>query len=163
LAPGKFPDSARVVREEMQGRSPHHPSPQVEAWSRKEENERLAQEIKHHLFNSEPQLEFEKLASVVEQLQLAMDHVSPTNHMLNGGHESSPTKQTQKPGGGEEDDPDGLGQNFGFSHETIHAHSWQPSGPKWFWAMKGTATLGLGFAARPDEIRRFGHLARVVR
>lgn len=65
-----------------------------------------------------------------------------------------------------EDDSGGkeaASEKVGWSHESIHNHSWKPIGPDWVWISKLSAAQGFGFPATKREVQRFGHLARRVK
>ena len=136
------------------------------AWDRRMDRDRIAQEIKQHLFSAPSIVDFHDLDVAASQLESALSRIPAPRQDLNRSPAVPDQGDGVLAGGGISNSVDGArppSYSNGLSHEAIYDHSWKPIGPRWLWISKSSAVEGVGFPARKDEILRFGHLARRVR
>jgi hypothetical protein len=131
--------------------------PPSSAWSHRLEQERLAGEIKSHLFRS-----LDRDRRDLEATALDLEHALSRIPGEDDGDQSWRESVIQTDKAVESDAIRPACYSDGLMHECIHAHSWRPSGPKWMWISKASAAQGLGYPARRSEILRFGWHAKRV-
>lgn len=120
--------------------------------------ERLALEIKQHLFVSQKMVTADELQKLEESScrleQAMMKMVQFQSSEKQGNFSTMDETQTFEP------EPE-VGR--GVTHASLYNHSWRPTGPSWVWISKASALQGVGYPASRYDVQKYGHRTHKVR